>query len=104
MAFYFSDSNLPNDRYLFTLTASNEPIYGWVPISVLASFSRMRAMGITAADAPFVAWALRRRIAEEGENTLLAVSEDGLNVRRKRVLEKDGADLWARSAYVVRLI
>jgi hypothetical protein len=61
-------------------------------------------MGMSAADAPFIAWALRRRIAEEGENSLLAISEDGLNVRRKRVLEKDGADLWARSAYVVRII
>ena len=102
VAFYFSDSNLPSDRYLFTLTACNEPIYGWVPISVLASFSRMRALDLSAADVPFVAWAIRRRIAEEKEDPLLAISEDGVNVRRKRAMEKDGADMWSRSAYVVR--
>ena len=78
-------------------------MYGWVPISVLASFSRMRALGLDAVDVPFVAWAIRRRIAQEKEDPLLAISEDGVNVRRKRVVEKDGADLWSRSAYVVRL-
>lgn len=98
--FYFSDANLPVDRYLFSLTCCNDPLYGWVPIKTLTSFSRMRdpyqGLGV-----PFVAYALRQQIAADGPDPLLAVSEDGENVRRVRKMERDVNGAWSRTIYVV---
>ncbi|CAO3649994.1 unnamed protein product [Cunninghamella echinulata] len=37
--FYFSDSNLPYDKYLWTLHKFNE---GWIPISTIANFKKMK--------------------------------------------------------------
>lgn len=102
VAFYFSDSNLPNDRFLFSLTCCNTPMYGWVPIRTLLSFSRMSQRGLKPdTDVPLAAFAIRRRIAQDGDKPLLAISEDGQNVRRKAIVEKDGKDAWGRTVYVV---
>lgn len=49
-----------------------------------------------------VAQALRDAAAAEGTDPLVAVSEDGANVRRVRPLEPV-TDAWTRSVYVVRL-
>ncbi|KLO15596.1 hypothetical protein SCHPADRAFT_902232 [Schizopora paradoxa] len=38
--FYFSDSNLPYDRFMWTLHTTNDE--HWVPIETVASFKRMR--------------------------------------------------------------
>lgn len=46
-----------------------------------------------------VAQGLRQVIASEGDDPLLAVSEDGVNVRRKRPLEPNST-IWNRSVYV----
>lgn len=87
--FYFHDSNLPFDKFLFTLTRKDPE--GWVPIATIASFKRMRAikdlLGIEG-----IAQVLR------GSKELLDVSEDGANVRRRKELVpvKDAFD---RSIY-----
>lgn len=39
-------------------------------------------------------------MAKEGKDPLIAISEDGENVRRRRPLENK-SDAWSRSAYVV---
>ena len=39
--FYFSDSNLPKDKFLLEETKKNE---GWVALSTLMSFSRMKQL------------------------------------------------------------
>lgn len=85
------------DKFFFSLTACNEQ--GWVPIKTILTFKRMRefqAFGV-----PVVAEALRKTAAAEGSDALVAVSEDGANVRRARPLEPV-TDAWERSVYVVR--
>ncbi|EIW71598.1 hypothetical protein TREMEDRAFT_37957 [Tremella mesenterica DSM 1558] len=93
--FYFSDSNLPVDKFFFSLTMCNPE--GWVPIKTIISFKRMRdylPYGV-----PFVAYALRQAAAREGKAPLIAVSEDGENVRRKAPLEPVSSG-FTRSAYI----
>ncbi|KAA8912382.1 hypothetical protein TRICI_003499 [Trichomonascus ciferrii] len=68
--FYFSDQNLPKDKFLFKVTQQNN---GWVPISTIASFSRMKKFRPVSA----IVDALRQ------SKELLEVSEDGESVRRK---------------------
>ncbi|KAJ9473904.1 La protein-like protein [Pseudozyma hubeiensis] len=87
--FYFHDSNLPYDKFLFTLTRKDPE--GWVPIATIASFKRMRAIKeLLGLDG--IATVLR------GSKELLDVSEDGANVRRRKELVpvKDAFD---RSVY-----
>ncbi|KAJ2923356.1 hypothetical protein H1R20_g13739, partial [Candolleomyces eurysporus] len=40
VGFYFADSNLPYDKFMWTLY-SKDPEH-WIPISTIASFKRMR--------------------------------------------------------------
>ncbi|VEU21146.1 DEKNAAC102095 [Brettanomyces naardenensis] len=68
--FYFSDSNLLNDRFLFTTQQAND---GWVPISVLSQFERMKKYR----PIELIVEALR------GSKDFLEVSENGELVRRK---------------------
>ncbi len=87
--FYFHDSNLPFDKFLFTLTRKDPQ--GWVPIATIASFKRMREikelLGLEG-----IAEALR------GSKELLEVSEDGVNVRRTKELVPV-RDAFDRSVY-----
>lgn len=97
--FYFSDQNLPKDKFLFGLTKEND---GWVPISTIAVFGRMRRFS------PIEAIVEALKKSEE----LLEVSEDNELVRRKIPLETNeetkegsdkpqskGAQAFARSIY-----
>ncbi|WBW71018.1 La protein, tRNA chaperone Sla1 [Schizosaccharomyces osmophilus] len=68
--FYFSDSNLPRDKFLWTVSQKNN---GWVPIETIASFKRMRRYQPLEA----VVAALRK------SPELLEVDEAGEKVRRK---------------------
>ncbi|EPX74811.1 uncharacterized protein SOCG_02293 [Schizosaccharomyces octosporus yFS286] len=68
--FYFSDSNLPRDKFLWTVSQKND---GWVPIETIASFKRMRRYQPLEA----VVAALRK------SPELLEVDEAGEKVRRK---------------------
>ncbi|CED85301.1 FOG: RRM domain [Phaffia rhodozyma] len=88
--FYFNDSNLPYDKFLWTATQRDPLHQGWVDIATVASFSRMKEY--LAKGLPWVVEALRR--SEE----LLAVDQDGKKVRRTREL-KPPTDAFARSVY-----
>ncbi|KNC53125.1 sjogren syndrome antigen B [Thecamonas trahens ATCC 50062] len=84
--FYFSDSNLPRDKYLLNLTAQNSD--GFVPLEELAKFKRVQQMGL---DNEALAAAL-------GESDALVVSDDGKNVRRAQPLPAK-LDIDERSIY-----
>lgn len=86
--FYFSDSNLPLDKFMWELTKKNDA--GWVAISTVASFKRMRQF----TNIPLIVEALR----ESPE--LLEVNEQGTMVRRKKPLV-DKKDTQYRSIYAV---
>ncbi len=75
--FYFSNSNLPRDRFL--LGKVRESKEGWVDVSLLASFARMRSIST---DASLISKALRT-------STSVVVSEDGKKVRRTEALPAD---------------
>ncbi|WWC92727.1 uncharacterized protein L201_007686 [Kwoniella dendrophila CBS 6074] len=93
--FYFSDSNLPVDKYFFSLTCCNTE--GWVPLKTILTFKRMREFNELGL--PFVVYALKKKIQEEGKDPLISISTDNENVKRKRPLEPN-ATAWSRSAYV----
>jgi lupus La protein len=75
--FYFSDANLPRDRFLQEELKKNEE--GWIALSTIASFTRMKALASSVEE---IAAALRG--ASETSN--VEVSEDGVTVRRKTAL------------------
>ncbi|KAK4762990.1 hypothetical protein SAY86_008758 [Trapa natans] len=50
--YYFSDENLQNDQYLISLMEEE----GWVPISLIADFKRVKRM---CTDVPFILYALQ---------------------------------------------
>jgi lupus La protein len=91
--FYFSDSNLPFDKFLFTQTLKNPE--GYVPLATVSSFKRMRdhqaAYGV-----PFIAQAVREKSNE------VAVDDKGEMIRRAKRLQKD-TTAWERSVYVVSI-
>lgn len=68
--FYFSDSNLPKDKFLWRTVQSNQE--GWVSIATIASFNRMKKFR-----------PLDKVVDALRESTFLVVSEDGEMVRRK---------------------
>jgi lupus La protein len=88
--FYFSDENLPNDKFLWTTSQKKN---GWVPISTICQFSRMRRFRPISA----VVDSLRQ------SQNLLEVSEDGELVRRKTPLvepkKEEKQNAFARSVY-----
>jgi lupus La protein len=86
LQFYFSDSNYPRDKFLRGKAAEND---GWIPLDVIATFSRMKQM---TSDLPLIV-----AVAKSCED--LTVSEDGLKVKRKSPIpEKDTIN--ERSVYV----
>jgi lupus La protein len=88
--FYFSDENFPKDKFLYTTSQKN---HGWVPISTICMFSRMKRFKPVTA----VVEALKQ--SEE----LLEVSEDGELVRRKKPLvepkPEERVDTLSRCVY-----
>lgn len=68
--YYFSDSNLPRDKFLKAETAKNAE--KWVSISVLLTFNRLKAL---TTDEAVIAAAMK-------SSELVQVSEDGKQVRR----------------------
>ncbi|KAK9235738.1 hypothetical protein V1525DRAFT_408994 [Lipomyces kononenkoae] len=89
--FYFSDQNLPKDKFLWTTASAND---GWVPISTIASFSRMRRFQ------PLEA--IVDALCQSKE--LLEVSEDREKVRRRMPLKQpapeEKATAFMSSVYV----
>lgn len=86
--FYFSDSNLPRDKFLSEITGKSEE--GWCPIETIASFQRMKKI---TEDLSVVVAALK-------ESSFLVVSEDDKNIRRKEPLPADKVDTTPKSIYV----
>ncbi|KAG8896138.1 hypothetical protein FRC00_006408 [Tulasnella sp. 408] len=88
--FYLSDSNLPYDKFMWTLHTKNDD--HWIPIATLAGFKRMREYN-TKYGIPWIAETLRN--SEE----LLEVDEAGVNVRRAIELKPPGMTQYDNSAY-----
>ncbi|THH20958.1 hypothetical protein EW146_g527 [Bondarzewia mesenterica] len=86
--FYFADSNLPFDKFMWTLHTANAEY--WVPIATVASFKRMREFKDMGVD--WVARALREGSKE------LEVDEAGTNVRRRTEV-KEPKGQFDRSVY-----
>ncbi|KAH1208444.1 La-related protein 6A [Glycine max] len=68
--YYFSDENLPTDKYLLGFVKRNKE--GFVPVSVIASFRKIKKL---TRDHAFIVAALK-------ESSLLVVSGDGKRVKR----------------------
>jgi len=85
--FYFSDSNLPYDKFMWTLHTKNESHY--VPIATVSSFKRMREYLPKGLD--WIANALRT-------SDLLEVDGESQNVRRKTDV-KPPVNVLDRSVY-----
>ena len=68
--YYFSDENLPTDKYMLSMIKKNKE--GYVPISVIASFRKMKKL---IQNNLSIAAAL-------GESSLLVVSSNGKKVKR----------------------
>ncbi|KAI8385772.1 hypothetical protein BD560DRAFT_443793 [Blakeslea trispora] len=86
--FYFSDSNLPYDKFLWTLRANATE--GWIPIETIASFKKMKMI---TEDFDAVVKALK-----EHESEIYEIDADGKNIRRKsEVVQQDHV---SRSVYV----
>lgn len=71
--FYFSDSNLMTDKFLYTMVSENE---GWAELRTVANFKRMRRFQ------PFTAVVEALR-----ESTELDVDESGEKIKRKTELK-----------------
>ncbi|KAJ2931810.1 hypothetical protein H1R20_g5284, partial [Candolleomyces eurysporus] len=85
--FYFADSNLPYDKFMWTLY-SKDPEH-WIPISTIASFKRMREY--TSHGSEWLVSALR-------SSTFLEVNSTGDKVRRTTEV-KEPKDAFERSVY-----
>ncbi|KAK4782524.1 hypothetical protein SAY86_016626 [Trapa natans] len=68
--YYFSDENLPNDKYMLNMMKKNKQ--GFVPVGIIASFRKMKKLS---RDDAFISSALK-------ESAFLVVSADGKKVKR----------------------
>ncbi|KAI0369515.1 hypothetical protein BV20DRAFT_1020563 [Pilatotrama ljubarskyi] len=85
--FYFADSNLPFDKFMWTLHTANPE--HWVPIKTVASFKRMREFQSLGLD-----WVVKAlKLSEE-----LEVDEAGENVRRRTEVQPPKGQ-FERSVY-----
>ncbi|KAL6599473.1 La-domain-containing protein [Neocallimastix sp. 'constans'] len=87
--YYFSDSNLPKDKFLWE-TVNSDP-QGWVDINVLLKFNRLKSL---TKDHEVIKNAIKKS-AE-----LLELNEDGTKVRRKTQIKPKSDDVIERSIYV----
>lgn len=86
--FWFGDANLHKDRFLKQLV--NESRDGYVDISVLTTFNRMKKL---TTDVKLIARALKN-------SSMIEVNLDGTKVRRKHPLGEDPKDVDDRTVYV----
>lgn len=75
LEYYFSDSNLPRDRFLLAKTEENPD--GYVPLCVLLTFNRLKQLGVTSEET--LAAALK-------SSTLLSLNDANTQVRRTNPL------------------
>ena len=99
--FYLSDHNLPFDKFLFETTQGtlssdaqlSEPGTGWIALTTLLSFKRMR---------PFQELGLAKVAAavKEHASDLLQVNPEGTKVKRTRpIVAATPGEVLARSVY-----
>ncbi|KAJ3829652.1 hypothetical protein F5880DRAFT_1620546 [Lentinula raphanica] len=87
--FYFADSNLPYDKFMWQLHTKTPE--HWVPIDIVASFKRMRQYSEGENGVGWVADALK-------SSEYLEVDESGKNVRRRTEV-KEPTGQFERSVY-----
>lgn len=87
--FYFSDSNLPNDKFLMKLTGGHEN--NAVPLDTICTFKRMRRFEPRSA----VVSALK-------ESEMVEVVEDDTAIKRKTPLEADAQVIEAKNDAAMR--
>lgn len=75
--FYFSEFNLPYDKFLRMTVEKND---GWVPITTIATFNRMKKFR-----------PVDKVVETLRESKILKVSDDGENIRRVEPLDFEGA-------------
>lgn len=78
--FYFSDYNMPRDRFLQEEAKKSEE--GWIALSVIASFKRMQALS---GDVSVISEAVKA-------SEFVELSADGLSVRRAAALPETFVD------------
>jgi lupus La protein len=86
--FYFSDVNLPKDKFLQAELQKNPE--GWISLAIICSFSRMRTL---TEDVAAVAEALKA-------SELVEVSESGIEVRRKPSVPVEAVDCMQKGIFV----
>ncbi|KAK2968660.1 hypothetical protein RJ640_012503 [Escallonia rubra] len=86
--FYFSDSNLPRDKFLMSTISESED--GMISLALICSFSRMRThLGLGDAKPEDVSEDTVKAVAETlRTSTFLKVSEDGKKIGRAKELPK----------------
>lgn len=87
--FYLSDANMPRDKFLRELASKDAD--GWMPVDVIASFSRMKAL---CEDLEEVKRALRG-----AESAVFETDEEGGMIRRRKPMP-EAQDSMAKAAYV----
>lgn len=87
--FYFSDANLPNDKFLLAETRKNSD--GWVPINTIASFARMKKLS---QDLSVITEALQSKV-----DGMLEVDDTKTQVRRRTPIPED-RDSMSRTVYL----
>lgn len=87
--YYFSDSNLPKDKFLWE-TVNNDP-EGWVDIDTLLKFNRLKSL---TTDHEIIKNAVKQSVE------LLELNEDGTKIRRKIQIKPKSDDVIERSIYV----
>ena len=91
--FYFSDSNLPYDKFMWTLHTKDAKEH-WVPIQTVASFKRMQPF--KKYDVPWMADVIKM------SPELLEVDSTNTKLRRALPLVPPGNAQHERSIYAVR--
>ena len=89
--FYFGDPHYPKDAFM--LEQAGRHLQGYIPVTVVMSFKKMRRMTQYPA---FIASTMRA-------STVVEVSDDGLALRRRAPLPKDYEDALTRTVLLERL-
>jgi lupus La protein len=87
--YYFSDSNLPKDKFLWE-TVNSDP-EGWVDIDILLRFNRLKSLTTDHE-------VIKNAVKKSAE--LLELNEDGTKIRRKIQIKPKADDIIERSIYV----
>jgi La-related protein 7 len=90
--YYFSDENLPNDKFLLKQLQSDKSHEGWVSLQLVANFNKMKRLTSNSLD-------IREAIAH---SELVVLSPNGLRIKRK-IPFMSGSNSDKRTIYVSKL-